>query len=69
MTNFFSFNFIIPFKQYFYQLKYKKMATIHICKKRKFKASLVFNMVYEIVNNKLKITNINNMKNGFETLF
>ena len=42
---------------------------IKVCKKRKFKASLIINLKPKIKNNKFNIVNISNIKNKSKTWF
>lgn len=45
------------------------MVAVQAYKKRKFKTSSVLNIIYKIENNKLNITNTNDMKDRSETWF
>lgn len=52
----------MPNKYCFNQLKLIRAFAVQICKKRNFETSLVVNLQPEIKDNKLNITNINNIE-------
>lgn len=53
-------------KQCLNQLKSTRAAAIQACKKRKSKASSIFNLIYKIKDNKLNVTDTSDTQGGFE---